>query len=169
MPQSLNGRSCVEDGPKIALGASWGPLGRLLEASWGLPWSSWGPFGGILGSLGTSWACLGGPLETIRFLNAIWKRLGGDLEATWGRLGAVLGPPWARLGASWGHLGASWSLLGPSWGLLGASWGHLGAISGVHSALMGPEMEAGGGQLAIPPRYDGVPTVSRRGLLRERC
>ena len=130
-PPVRNGHSEAEDG---VLEASWGPLGRLLGASWGLPWASggllgasWGPLGGLLGRLGASWAHLGSICVISSGWHAKRKRHGAVLGASWGRLGPPLGPPW-------GHLGASGGLRGPSWGRLGAvlgpSWGHPGPIWG---------------------------------------
>ena len=74
-PPIGNGHSEVEDG---LLEASWGPLGDLLGASWGLPGASggllgasWGPLGGSLGILDASWEHLGYKLA-----------LAGEAEAT---------------------------------------------------------------------------------------
>ena len=43
--------------------APWGPLGAILELSWGLPGSSggrsWGVLGALLGALGADWASWG--------------------------------------------------------------------------------------------------------------
>ena len=78
-----------------ALGACWGPLGGLLESSWGL--------------LGPSWRQLGGNLE------AAWRSMAGKM-ATWRQLGE-LEPPKSRLGVV---MGPSWgAVLEPTWRLLG--------------------------------------------------
>ena len=120
-----------EDRPGSFLGASWGgswrPLGGFL-----------GALGGLLEPLGASWVCLGGPLETIRFLNATWKRLGGDLGPSWGRLGAILGSSWRLLGPLGAVLAPLGTVLGPLWRLLGPSWGPLESSGGPLEASWGP-------------------------------
>ena len=68
--------------------ASWGPLGRVLGASWGL-WARPGALWGL-------------PLEL--------------LGASWGALGGLLGASWGLLGASWGPPGAGGRLQGGSGG-----------------------------------------------------
>ena len=109
------------DRPGSLLGACWGALGGLLGASLEL-------LGALLEPLGASWACLGSPLETIRFLNATWTRLGCDLGPSWGRLGTILGSSWRLLGPL-GVVSAPLGIvLGPLWRLLGPSWGHVGHL-----------------------------------------
>ena len=60
------------------LGRHLGPLGSLLEASWGLLAASWRPLGGFVGPLGASCRPLGGLLAPL------W--------ASWRPLGLSLGP-----------------------------------------------------------------------------
>ena len=99
-----------------------GPLGRHLQASWGV-------LGGLLGSLKRivgRWR----HLEAV--LGASRDRLGppGRLsEGSWGLLGALLG----RLGRVWGQ---SWGSLGPSWGSLGGLLGRLGVVLGASWAVL---------------------------------
>ena len=82
---------------------------------------SWRLLGRSGGTLGASWAVLGGF---------------GDLLA---RSGEALGPVWVALGGSWrllgrllavlgSALGGSWRLLGRSWRLLGGSGAALGEL-----------------------------------------
>ena len=126
-------------------GASWEPVGGLLEASWELLWVSFGLFGGlsplppfhipspsslpapalIMGAAVTNFHLAGAAphfaqggkisLRSSRCV-AFWGLLWGLLEASWGLLGGLLGASWGPLGASWWPLGASWGRLGPSWG-----------------------------------------------------
>ena len=103
-------------GPRGLLRALVGPLGGLLEASWG-------HIGGVLGGFRALLACLT-PSEAV--LGASRGRFGALLE----RFRAVLGPSWENLGRSWGPLGPTWGPLGGLMGCLGptleASWAILG-------------------------------------------
>ena len=139
------------------LGASWGSLGSLLEASWAPLGASWGPLGALLGRSwepsGRSWGHLGGDLSkkggvliSLAPLECLESPLGPFLRPKSVQnlmkinvfcflAFSLLEPSWAildSLGASWGSLGslleASWGPLGVSWGHLGASWGALGAL-----------------------------------------
>ena len=64
----------------MLLGWLLGPLGSLLEASWGHHRASWQPLGGLLGSF---WR----PLEP---LGELLGSLGSLLAASWGSLGISL-------------------------------------------------------------------------------
>ena len=93
------------------------PLGGLLEASWGLLGASWGTLGGLLEA---SWEL--GALGAILGWTA---PKASSSSLSWAPLRALLGASWGRLGASWGYLRPSWGLLlGASWA---ASWAVLGA------------------------------------------
>ena len=95
-------------------------LRTLLEASWGCPDASQGPFLGHFGALRGS---VGGLLG----------RLGAILGVS-GRLGARFGPSWAASGA---QLGLSWGSLEALLGRLGAFLGRLGALLGRLRAILG--------------------------------
>ena len=143
-------RSC----PSWAL--SWGPLGVLLGASWGAPWSSIPPYlvvflsFSLLPFLGLFWGpswrplrgLLGRALEVYSSLSCCVSLffalalLGPFLGASWGPLGVLLG-------SSWGPLGA---LLGLSWRPLGSPGGPLGAI------LEAVDQRRGGPRCSPPPR-----------------
>ena len=49
----------IEDFLKTGRGASWGPLGGLLGASWALLGASWGPLGGLWAHVGALWGAGG--------------------------------------------------------------------------------------------------------------
>ena len=67
--------------------------------------------------LGVILSGLGASGRVLERLGASWRRLGGVLEVSWGRLEGVMGYLGAVLKASWGVLdvlGASGSVLGMS-------------------------------------------------------
>ena len=68
-----------EQGQSSRCGASWEPLGSILEASWRPLGASWGPLGTSWDFLGVSWAVLGRSCS-------VWP-----LRSSRGRLGALLG------------------------------------------------------------------------------
>ena len=81
----------------MLLGWLLGPLGSLLEASWGHHKASWQP----LGALGELLGSLGG------LLGSFWRPLGVSWRPL-GALGELLGSLGSLLAASWGSLGTSW-------------------------------------------------------------
>ena len=103
------------------LGSLRRPLGGLLAVFVGLPWASWGPFGGLSGPLGVVFWASGA------LLGARWPSRGQsfgegfDMSARIPPLGALLGAsgwrPFVRP-------------LGPSWGPIGPSWGRPGSLLG---------------------------------------
>ena len=80
----------------VFLGWLLGPLGSLLEASWGHHRASWQPLGGLLGLLASS----------LGLLAASWAPFGGLLSLLASSLG-LLAAPWAPFGCL---LGVSWDL-----------------------------------------------------------
>ena len=61
----------------VLLGWLLGPLGSLLEASWGHHRASWQPLGGLLGLLASSLGLLGASWEP---LGLSWRPLGLEAE-----------------------------------------------------------------------------------------
>ena len=120
-----------EQGHSSRCGASWEPLGSILEASWRPLAASWGPLGGLLGLLGGVLGRLGALLRRLAPAEAV-------LAASRGRLGALLGSSWAVLGASSTVLGASSGYLGALLGRLGALLEGSGAVLGPSWRLLGP-------------------------------
>ena len=87
------------ESPGVAsCGPWWGPLGRVLGASWGVG----PPLGGLLGPFGSllevSWALLE-PCHSRGLEMSVGP------PPVWTSLGTVLGASWAVLGASWAVLG----------------------------------------------------------------
>ena len=80
-------KNCYFWFPKPLKIESWRGLEDVFGKSWG-----------VLGSLGTSWVCLGSAL--------------GASESAIGRLGNVLGLSWDVLGGSWEFIGKPWRLPG---------------------------------------------------------
>ena len=93
----------------FVLGASWRPLGIILEPSWGRFRKPLGPLGPLF------WGPLGG------FGGPSWGNPGGRralLGPSWGDLGALLGALWGRLGGPpRGLWGLSWTIMEPYCGL----------------------------------------------------
>ena len=75
----------------VLLGWLLGPLGSLLEASWGHHRASWQPLGGLLGLFAAS---------SLGLLAASWAPFGGLLSLLASSLG-LLGASWLPLGVSW--------------------------------------------------------------------
>ena len=128
----------------MALGASWMPLGELLEPSRvpsdlsGEPLgpsrmrfeSSWGPLGRLLKSLGDNLVNSSKPsVFSMEFIDF------SGLGRCSGPLGEALGDPWSAPGALLGALWAHLELLKPSWRPPGPSWSALGALLDALGAL----------------------------------
>ena len=71
----------------VLLGWRLGPLGSLLEASWGYHRASWQLLGGLLGLLASS----------LGLLAASWEPLGGLLGASCGLLAGLEAEKWPWL------------------------------------------------------------------------
>ena len=115
---------------------------RLRHAPKTAQGSSWGPFGGILGLVGASWACLAG----------LQGALGSLLEAK-------MGPRCAKLGSSWPKLSPSWTQVGilrrscrlgrileATWRRLGRSWGEKLRMSLAFCQFLASKVHRGGGK-----------------------
>ena len=115
----------------VLLGWLLGPLGSLLEASWGHHRASWQPLGGLLGLLASS----------LGLLAASWAPFGGLL----GSLGGLLG----LLASSLGLLGASWRPLGGLLGPLG--WPGSGEVALARAGARFLKLPGGllGGKMAL--------------------
>ena len=115
----------------VLLGWLLGPLGSLLEASWGHHRASWQPLGGLLGLLASS----------LGLLAASWAPFGGLLES----LGGLLG----LLASSLGLLGASWRPLGGLLGPLG--WPGSGEVALARAGARFLKLPGGllGGKMAL--------------------
>ena len=101
------------------LGASLGPTGSILGASWRLLRPSWTVRARLEGLWGRSWAALAFSWTVLRLSWVVLGPLRALLEAS-GRL----------LGASWGSLPLG-GFLGVSWGALGVPWGAFGGPLGL--------------------------------------
>ena len=85
---------CPLKAPWVVLGASWEPLGGLLDAFWqpfGAAGDLWEAFWGVLKA---SWGAQNGFRE-----GSMFKAFSKCLFKT------ILEPSWGRLGFSWAHLG----------------------------------------------------------------
>ena len=174
------------------LGASWGSLGSLLEASWAPLGASWGSLGALLGRSWEpsrrSWGHLGGdlskkggspisaaPLECLESLLVPFLRPKSFQNLNKSNVFcflafSLLEPSWAVLGASWASWGSLGSLLEASWVPVGASWGSLVALLGAFGALLGPAWgrsikEGGGANWRCPSR---VPRSDSWALLEAK-
>ena len=126
----------------VLLGWLLGPLGSLLEASWGHHRASWQPLGGLLGLLASSL---------------------GLLAASWAPFGGLL----SLLASSLGLLGASWLPLG---GLLGSlCWPGSGKVALARAGALFLRLPGGllGGKMALARAGVGF-SGGRRGGVRVR-
>ena len=152
------------------LGASWGPLGSLLEhepPAWGIvevigmivKFSScrlYGASGSIRKPSGKPLECLLGSLGRLedfrKPLGSLLGPLGSVLGPSWGSLGPRVGFIWGPLGANFGRHNTSRSLRWPTWCPLGTSWGPLGSLTeGARGPHGGPSGASWG--LHSPPRW----------------